>query len=69
LAPNKTTVETPQALGDALRKHMKLKELHLHNNKLGYEGVEKLAQELAKPLSKNSSRPGNKILQILVKIF
>ena len=26
---------------------MKLKELHLHNNKLGYEGVEKLSQELA----------------------
>ena len=55
-----------QALGDALRKHMKVKELHLHNNKLGYEGVEKLAEELAKPLSKSSSKPGNKILEVLV---
>ena len=45
---------------------MKLKELHLHNNKLGYEGVEKLSQELAKPLSKSSSKPGNKILEVLV---
>ena len=27
---------------------MRLKELHLHNNKLGYEGVEKLCAELAK---------------------
>jgi Leucine-rich repeat (LRR) protein len=45
---------------------MKLKELHLHNNKLGYEGVEKLCEELAKPLSKASSRPGNKIIEALV---
>jgi hypothetical protein len=55
-----------QALGDALRKNMKVKELHLHNNKLGYEGVEKLAEELAKPLSKSSSKPGNKVLEVLV---
>jgi Ran GTPase-activating protein (RanGAP) involved in mRNA processing and transport len=55
-----------QALGEVIRKHMKLKELHLHNNKLGYEGVEKLSQELAKPLSKSSSKPGNKILEVLV---
>ena len=47
---------------------MKLKELHLHNNKLGYEGVEKLSQELAKPLSKASSKPGNKVLEVLVHI-
>jgi len=45
---------------------MRLKELHLHNNKLGYEGVEKLCAELAKPLSKSSSKPGNKILEVLV---
>mmetsp|Transcript_51876 Transcript_51876/g.83797 ORF Transcript_51876/g.83797 Transcript_51876/m.83797 type:complete len:323 (+) Transcript_51876:135-1103(+) len=55
-----------QAIGEAMHRHMKLKELHLHNNKLGYEGVEKLAHELAKPLSKSSSKPGNKILQVLV---
>jgi Ran GTPase-activating protein (RanGAP) involved in mRNA processing and transport len=58
-----------QALGDVLRKNMKLKELHLHNNRLGYEGVEKLSKELAKPLSKNSSKPGNKVLQVLVYEF
>lgn len=49
-----------------LRKNMRLRELHLHNNKLGYEGVEKLCEELAKPLSKSSSKPGNKILEVLV---
>ena len=48
-----THTHTPtehQAIGEAMHRHMKLKELHLHNNKLGYEGVEKLAHELAKPL-------------------
>ena len=66
LSPNGITAWKHQALGDAIRKNMKLKELHLHNNKLGYEGVEKLCEELAKPLSKASSRPGNKIIEALV---
>jgi Leucine-rich repeat (LRR) protein len=65
-APRLRGCERHQALGDVLRKNMRLRELHLHNNKLGYEGVEKLCEELAKPLSKSSSKPGNKILEVLV---
>mmetsp|Transcript_4023 Transcript_4023/g.8142 ORF Transcript_4023/g.8142 Transcript_4023/m.8142 type:complete len:253 (+) Transcript_4023:149-907(+) len=55
-----------QALGAALRTNMGLQELHLHNNNLGYEGVEKMSIELAKPLYEGSSKPGNKILKTLI---
>lgn len=43
----------------------RLKELHLPNNKLGYEGVKRLCEELAQPWTRGGNRPGNKSLQIL----
>mmetsp|Transcript_35711 Transcript_35711/g.87846 ORF Transcript_35711/g.87846 Transcript_35711/m.87846 type:complete len:226 (-) Transcript_35711:207-884(-) len=52
-------------LGAALCQNTILRELHLHNNNLGYEGVKKLALELAQPWTKGGNRPGNKHLQLL----
>eukprot|EP00960_Hanusia_phi_P035245 751572-Hanusia_phi.AAC.3 len=51
-------------LGRALRTHPVLQELHLHNNKLGYEGVQLLSEELAS--SKQTNEAPNRELKVLV---
>ena len=40
-----------QILGAALCKNFVLKELHLHNNKLMYEGVELMCRNLTEPIA------------------
>ena len=51
-------------LGVALRTHPVLQELHLHNNKLGYEGVQLLSEALIS--SKEVNEAPNRLLKVLV---
>ncbi|KAJ1481190.1 hypothetical protein T484DRAFT_1899836, partial [Baffinella frigidus] len=71
-----------EALGVALNRHTRLQELHLHENRLGFFGrlqelhlhknrlgffgVQRMSRVLAEAWSAHSSRPGNKVIRVLV---
>jgi len=66
LGSQKIGPDGAEAIGKALQKHQALRELHLHKNNLGYHGVERMARAMAEAWTERSSRPGNKIIKVLV---